>query len=59
MIDPDSVEDVLPNRWRFYYVHRDGWLTDDINKVLGKCVGVIEARSEAEAVEDAKARGLM
>jgi|AntAceMinimDraft_6_1070360.scaffolds.fasta_scaffold00176_23 hypothetical protein len=49
----------MKERWRFYYVHRDGWLTDDINKALGKCVGVVEARSEEEALRLAKERELL
>lgn len=46
-------------RYRFYYVHRDGWVTKDISKVQGKCVGVIEAASKEEAVAEAKERGLL
>lgn len=49
----------MRDRWRFYYVHRDGWITDEIAKVQGKCVGVIEARDEAEALRLAKERELL
>ena len=49
----------MKDRWVFYYVHRDGWITDDINKVLGKCVGVIEARDEVEALRLAKERKML
>ena len=60
MIDPDSLDDMVPkDRWAFYYVHRNGWLTTDISRVQGKCVGVVEARSEDEALKVAKERALL
>jgi hypothetical protein len=59
MIDPDSIEDMLPDRWRYYYVHRDGWVTEDIDKVQGKCVGVVEAKNKEDALAEAKERGLL
>lgn len=49
----------MKERWVFYYVHRDGWITTDITKVQGKCVGVVEARSEEEALRIAKERELL
>lgn len=42
---------------RFYYVHKDGWVTDDVTKVMGKCIRVIEATSKDRAEEIARRMG--
>jgi hypothetical protein len=47
----------MNKRLRFYYIHRDGWVTDDIKKVQGKCVGVLEAYSKEEAERQARELG--
>jgi hypothetical protein len=41
----------------FYYVHRDGFLTTDIDRVKGKCIRVIEAETIEEATKIAKKDG--
>lgn len=46
-------------RFRFYYVHQDGWVSDDIDEVWGKCVGIVEARTIEQAEQQARDRGLM
>ena len=40
--------------WKFYYVHADGYVTEDVKEVQGKCIGVIEARSFNEAEQKAR-----
>lgn len=44
-------------RYRFYYVHRDGWVTDDVTKVQGKCIRVLEATSKEDAENQARELG--
>ena len=43
--------------YRFYYVHRDGWVSNDGSLVKGKCVRVIEATSQEDAERQAREFG--
>lgn len=44
---------------KLWYVHRDGFVTDVVGEVHGKCVGVVDAYTKCQAEEEAKERGLL
>jgi hypothetical protein len=59
MISETKIDEQEPERWSFYYVHKDGWITTDLMAVQGSCVGVVEAPTIAEAMKMAKERALL
>ena len=47
----------LDEQYFFFYVHRDGWVTNDISSVQGKCIRVLEATDQEDAEKQARELG--